>query len=97
MSEKISTPAGLKAQKRVQQLKEFYAHAFWYVAVNVSLVIFNAITSPEFYWVIFPIAGWGIGLFFHGVSVFLGNSLWSEWEARKTKELTEKYEKENAK
>ncbi|TAG67309.1 MAG: hypothetical protein EAZ24_15635 [Burkholderiales bacterium] len=39
-------------------------------------------------WVLFPAGGWGIGLFFHGLSVLPRVSFFSnDWEDRKVKEI----------
>ncbi len=58
----------------------FYIHLSVYTAVNVLLIIINLSTSPEYLWFKWPLMGWGIGLFFHaiGVFVFSGRSLVTE-------------------
>ncbi len=38
--------------------------------VNGFLVIIWAITGASFFWPVFPIAGWGIGLAFHAWDVY---------------------------
>lgn len=57
------------------------------MVVNLFLVALNLVTSPEYFWAIFPLLGWGIGLASHAVSVFglfgLGGK---EWEERKVRE-----------
>jgi hypothetical protein len=35
------------------------------------MVAVNLMTSPEMYWFIWPLIGWGIGVLFHGLSVFI--------------------------
>jgi 2TM domain len=40
------------------------------VLVNGFLVIIWAITDASFFWPVFPIAGWGIGLTFHAWDVY---------------------------
>jgi hypothetical protein len=54
----------------------FKAHLIAYLAVNVFLIAINLLTSPRYFWAIYPILGWGLGLFFHGWATFQsgGNS-----------------------
>ena len=41
------------------------------IRVNVLLIIINFATSPQYLWFKWPLLGWGIGLFFHGMSIFV--------------------------
>jgi len=59
-----------KAEKIVEAKLGFYRHLIVYLAVNALLFIINIITAPRALWFYWPLIGWGIGLFFHGVSVF---------------------------
>ena len=59
-----------KARKRVEAKIGFYVHLGVYVGVNLLLIIINFMTAPEYLWFKWPLMGWGIGLFFHGVGVF---------------------------
>ena len=54
-------------EQAVQSLKkkrDFRTHVFIYVIVNAFLVVIWAVTSDAngFFWPIFPILGWGIGV-----------------------------------
>lgn len=60
-----------KAKKRVEAKIGFYIHLAVYVGVNVLLIIINLSTSPGYLWFKWPLLGWGIGLFFHGMSIFV--------------------------
>ena len=60
-----------KAKKRVEAKIGFYIHFVVYAGVNVLLIIINLTTSPQTLWFPWPLFGWGIGLFFHGMSVFV--------------------------
>jgi len=40
------------------------------VGVNLLLIVINLVTAPGHLWFRWPLMGWGIGLFFHGVGVF---------------------------
>jgi 2TM domain len=55
----------LKRRKR-----GFMAHLIPYIAVNTFLIILNLVTTPKICWAIYPIAGWGLGLFFHGWAAY---------------------------
>ena len=80
-----------KAKERVAELKGFYVHAIMYVLVNVAMILYNLLSNPGYYWFIWPLMGWGIGLFAHGLSVFLKGRLFGKsWEEKKIKELMEK-------
>ena len=79
-----------EAKKRVEEIKGFYLHLVSYLFVNAALVIINLLTSPRYLWFIWALAGWGIGLLLHALSVFGG--FWGKaWEERKIKEIMEKY------
>ncbi len=78
----------LKAVKRVEDLKGFYGNLSAYIVVNAGLIILNLVTSPNDIWFIWPLLGWGIGVAFHGMSVFnYMPFLGREWEEKKIKEL----------
>jgi uncharacterized membrane protein len=54
------------ARSRLVKRREFTAHLAAYVFVNVLVVAIWASTGAGFFWPVFPILGWGIGVFFHG-------------------------------
>lgn len=60
-----------RAKRRAEAKLGFYIHLAVYVGVNILLVIINLATSPQYIWFKWPLLGWGIGLFFHGMSVFV--------------------------
>lgn len=60
-----------RAKKRAEAKFGFYVHLTIYVAVNIVLIIVNLSTSPEYPWFIWPLIGWGIGVFFHALWVFV--------------------------
>ncbi|HZA19774.1 MAG TPA: 2TM domain-containing protein [Actinomycetota bacterium] len=60
-----------EAIKRIKEKREFNQHVVAYVVVNIALVGIWAITSDGgYFWPIWPILGWGIGLAFHAYSTF---------------------------
>lgn len=74
-----------RAKKRVKAKKAFYQHLMSYAIINLFLIALNLITSPGYFWFIFPLMGWGVGLAFHYVDVFgiPGFDILSkEWEDR---------------
>ena len=60
-----------QAKERLEAKYGFYIHLSVYVAVNLLLVIINLSTSSEAFWFQFPLLGWGIGVVFHALSVFV--------------------------
>ena len=82
------SPEEKKARKRVREIKGYYQHLASYISVNLFLLTLNLITSPGFLWCIFPLLGWGIGMFTHTVSIFgffgIGGQ---KWEEQKLQEL----------
>jgi hypothetical protein len=43
-----------------------WIHAVWYVVANVAQIIVWAVVTPDiFFWPLWSIAGWGIGLVAH--------------------------------
>lgn len=59
------------AKRRVAAKFTFVVHLAVYILVNGFLIYINLTTSPGYYWFIWPLAGWGIGLLLHGLQVFL--------------------------
>ncbi len=87
------------AYKQVKKIKGFYTHLLIYILVNMFLIVRGLIfkDSQEFWrWETFSTATlWGIGLVFHGFSVFGKNIFFSSsWEEKKINELMEQ-EKEH--
>lgn len=90
-----------RAEKRVKEIKGFYWHLFWYLAVNIFLTFGSSIRlffsdgsfdvnnlSFESFSVWFF---WGIGLVGHWLHVFGKHMFFSrDWEERKIKEYMEK-------
>jgi hypothetical protein len=61
-----------RAIAALKKKREFHAHLLAYVSVNLSLVVIWAMIGPGFFWPLFPILGWGIGLAFHAWDVYGG-------------------------
>ena len=83
-----------RARKRVRELRGFYIHVAIYVVVIAGIAMINWITTPGYWWVVWPMIGWAIGLGAHAVSViFEGSLLGPEWEDRKTREILSRGER----
>lgn len=56
---------------RLEAKREFWGHLFVYVAVNALLVVVWATTNNGgYFWPIWPMAGWGIGLVMYAFETF---------------------------
>jgi hypothetical protein len=59
-----------QALKRLKKKRDFQAHLITYLSVNTLLVVIWAVTGADFFWPIFPILGWGIGLLLNAWDVY---------------------------
>ncbi len=63
-----------KRQKfNAKKLGEFKSHLVYFMGVNGLLIVLNLLTSPTYFWAIFPLLGWGLGLFFSGMKAYKTN------------------------
>lgn len=62
----VSEP-GLREQAtiRLRKKSEFRAHLLAYLLFNGSLIVIWSLTGASFFWPMFPLLIWGIGLVFH--------------------------------
>jgi hypothetical protein len=58
------------ARARLASKREFRTHVFVYVVVNLLLVVIWAAAGGGYFWPIWSIGGWGIGLAFHAWDTF---------------------------
>lgn len=58
------------AVKRLKDKRDFRSHAAAYVLVNALLVAIWALSGGGYFWPIWSIAGWGIGLAFNAWAVY---------------------------
>ncbi len=63
--------AYIRAEKRAEAKLGFYRHFAVYLGVNLLLFLINLFTSPGAWWFYWPLLGWGIGVFFHFIGVFI--------------------------
>ncbi len=59
------------AKRQVDRKLGFFAHLTAYILINSVLIMFHLLRSPEAPLSFAPLFGWGIGLLFHGLAVFL--------------------------
>jgi hypothetical protein len=78
-----------RAKKIVEEKKGFYTHFAVYVCVNTLLIVIWAVTGAGFPWFIFPLAGWGIGVLFHFLGIFVFNKE-TGWEKRQIEKEMER-------
>ena len=83
-----------KAKRKVKEIKGFYINLSCYCLVMPILIYVNMKYMPEFQWFWFSLAGWGVGVAFHGMGAFdwypfLGKG----WEERKLKQLMDEMNK----
>jgi 2TM domain-containing protein len=74
-----------QAIAQLKKKRDFRAHVFIYVAVNAVLVAIWAVTGAGFFWPIFPILGWGVGVAANAWDVY-GRKPISEEEIRQEAE-----------
>lgn len=58
------------ALERIKQKKAFQKNLFSYLAINAFLIVIWAVSGAGFFWPVFALAGWGMGLAFHGYSAY---------------------------
>jgi len=69
------------AQRQVERKIGFFIHLALYLIVNSGLLLFNLFHTPHRLWALGPVLGWGIGLLFHALAVFL-NTPGARWKQR---------------
>ena len=68
-----------RAVKRLKKRRDFRGHLLIYTLVNAFLVVIWAVTSPGgFFWPIFPIVGWGIGVIMNAWDVYFAEDFSEE-------------------
>jgi fatty acid desaturase len=60
-----------EAIRRIKAKREFSQHVVAYVVVNAALVAIWATTNSDgYFWPVWPMLGWGVGLAFHAYTTF---------------------------
>ncbi len=60
-----------QARRRVEAKIGFFTHLGVYLIVNALLIVINLQNSPDSLWFYWPLLGWGIGIAFHALGVFV--------------------------
>ncbi|WP_268223317.1 2TM domain-containing protein [Sinomicrobium oceani] len=91
----------LRARKRLEKEKSFYKHLFWYVVVNIFLLVMTWLETEkkgEDFWnfgTFSTAVFWGLGVVVHGASVFIPDLfLGKEWEKRQIARFMRKQEQQ---
>lgn len=58
------------AIKRLHAKRGFQIHAAAYVVGSLAMLGIWALTDTPYFWPVWPIGGWAIGLFFHGWGIY---------------------------
>jgi len=75
----VDTSVRDRAVRRLKKRREFHAHILVYALVNTTLVMVWFLTGEHgFFWPIFPIAFWGIGVVMNGWDVYHGDDFSEE-------------------
>ncbi len=64
-------PEREQARKRLQIRRDFGSHVVTYVVVNAFLILIWAVTGSGYFWPIWILAGWGVGLVLHAWDAFV--------------------------
>lgn len=62
------------AKKKVEARMSFFTHLVVYLVVITMLTILNLTVAGDYFWVIWPMIGWGSGLIIHGLYTFIFDS-----------------------
>ena len=83
-----------QAQKRVKEIKDFYAHLTVYLLCNPIVIVVNLMTCPGYLYFWFSLLGWGFAIVMHGLSVFRISPIFNkDWEEQKIQEILQKESK----
>jgi len=75
------------AVSRLKKKRDFRTHVVIYIIVNAMLVGIWAVTGAGFFWPIFPILGWGIGVGANAWDVYGRKPITEEEVRRETERL----------
>jgi hypothetical protein len=60
----------VRAIKRLKKRRDFYTHLIVFTLVNGFLIAIWVVTGGGFFWPVFPMVAWGIGLIMNGWDAF---------------------------
>ena len=59
-----------RAVESLKQKRAFRTQLLTWVGVSILLIVIWALTGADFFWPVFPIAGWGIGIAVQAWSIY---------------------------
>lgn len=81
----------LEAVAVLSKKREFHKHVAVYLLMNAALVTIWFITNSDgFFWPVFPIVFWGIGVVMHGWDAYADDDLSERRIAREIQRLAHK-------
>lgn len=63
------------AIKRLKDKSEFRKHLITYLVINGMMIGIWALTGQGYFWPVWVIGGWGVGLILHGWTTFYSRSI----------------------
>jgi uncharacterized ion transporter superfamily protein YfcC len=87
-ADSATSTARNRAVQRLKKRRDFFAHLLFYIMVNTFIVIIWAVTSNGFFWPIFPMAGWGIGVVMNAWDVWRNDEFSEEDIAREIQRMS---------
>jgi hypothetical protein len=78
-----------RAQHRV--FLGFYIHLAVFILVNAALGAMNLMRNPDRPWFLWVVAGWGVGVFIHGLLTYMPQT-----RERSVHKIAERLERRNA-
>ena len=75
------------AVRRIREKNEFKVHLFIYVLVNAMIVLVWLWTGAGFFWPVFVIGFWGIGLVTHAYNAYRGTVITEDQIQREMRKL----------
>jgi len=86
----VSSDLRDRAVSRLKKRRDFHTHAVVFVLVNSFVVVIWAVTGHGFFWPVFPIVFWGIGLFMNAWDVYFADEITEDDIAREVERLERK-------
>lgn len=80
-----------RAVKRLKKRRDFTGHLIVYTLVNTVLVVIWAIASGGFFWPVFPIGFWGIGVVMNAWDVWRGDDFSEDQIEREVRRIADKH------
>jgi len=82
------------AKESVDERKIFLSHLAAYIVVNAALALIWSVKGGGYPWFVWPLGGWGIGIAFHFLGVYVLSSRQGGWEQREIHKEMERLKQE---